>query len=167
MRFPAKYVPRSLSRKDAKAQRRMLALSRRLYNDNNKKTKRKYYTRRAVPSFKPKKSDHVSRAKRMYGVATVAPNAALARKTGCSVKALRQIVRKGEGAYYSSGSRPNQTPQSWGLARLASALTAGKASTVDYAILEEGCDHKGEAYKLARTGSPNTSPNFRTRITAF
>jgi hypothetical protein len=75
----------------------------------------------------------------MYGVDTIAPSLKLARATGCSVKALRDIVRKGEGAYYSQGSRPNQTPQSWGLARLASALTAGKAAQVDRHILEQGC----------------------------
>ncbi len=41
------------------------------------------------------------------------------------------IIRKGKGAYMSSGSRPNQTPTSWALARLASVLTGGKALKVD------------------------------------
>jgi hypothetical protein len=67
----------------------------------------------------------------------ILPNKELAAKTGCSVSALKAIVRKGEGAYYSSGSRPNQTPQSWGIARLASAITGGKASKVDFHILKE------------------------------
>jgi hypothetical protein len=62
---------------------------------------------------------------------------------------LREIVRKGEGAYYSSGSRPNQTAQSWGLARLASSITAGKSASVDFNILEKGCNHNKKAYKLA------------------
>ena len=35
------------------------------------------------------------------------------------------------GINISSGSRPNQNAQSWGLARLASAITAGKAAAVD------------------------------------
>ena len=61
-------------------------------------------------------------------------------KTGCKSSALNKIVRKGEGAYYSSGSRPNQTPQSWGIARLASSITGGKAAAVDYDIITEGCD---------------------------
>ena len=46
-----------------------------------------------------------------------------------------EIVKKGQGAYYSSGSRPNQTGHSWGRARLASSITGGKASAVDYKIL--------------------------------
>ena len=66
------------------------------------------------------------------------------------MQALKKIVNKGEGAYYSSGSRPNQTPQSWGYARLASALTAGNASRVDYDILEKGCGKNSRALKMAR-----------------
>ena len=59
------------------------------------------------------------------------------------------IVKKGEGAYFSSGSRPNQTPQSWGLARLASSITSGKAAAVDYDIIKKGCNHKKRAFILA------------------
>ena len=62
---------------------------------------------------------------------------------------MKKIVKKGQGAYYSSGSRPNQTAQSWGLARLASSITAGKAAAVDYDILDKGCDHKKKAFMLA------------------
>ena len=79
----------------------------------------------------------------------ITPNAELAQKTGCKLSALNQIVKKGEGAYYSSGSRPNQTATSWGLARLASALTSGKAAAVDYAIIEKGCKHNKKAFRLA------------------
>jgi hypothetical protein len=64
-------------------------------------------------------------------------------------------VKKGEGAYYSSGSRPNQTPQSWAYARLASAITGGKASLVDYSILEKGCDPRKKALKLANLSRKN------------
>ena len=77
------------------------------------------------------------------------PTKELALKTGCTLEALQRIVKKGEGAYFSSGSRPNQTAQSWGLARLASALTAGKAAAVDYKIISEGCDHKKKAFVMA------------------
>ena len=31
------------------------------------------------------------------------------------------------GAYFSGGSRPNQTPTSWALGRLASVIMGGKA----------------------------------------
>ncbi len=62
---------------------------------------------------------------------------------------MKQIVKKGEGAYYSSGSRPNQTARSWGIARLASSITSGKSSAVDYNIIDKECHHNKLAYKLA------------------
>jgi hypothetical protein len=111
--------------------------------------KGKYYTRKPLDSYKNKTSNHIVNARRIYGVTQVVPNKELAEKTGCPVSALKAIVRKGEGAYYSSGSRPNQTPQSWGLARLASSITGGKAAKVDFHILK-GCDHNKRAYKLAK-----------------
>lgn len=142
--FPSRYVPKKLSRKDKKKVIQMLTKSKKLYK------KRQYYTRKRVPSFKNKKSNHVSNAYRIYDINTMVPNKELASKTGCTLPALKQIVKKGEGAYYSSGSRPNQTPQSWGFARLASALTAGKAAAVDFDIINNGCDHNKKAFKLAK-----------------
>ena len=38
------------------------------------------------------------------------------------------------GAYYSSGSRPNQTAQSWGKARMYSYILGGPARRVDREI---------------------------------
>lgn len=143
MRFPQRYVPRQLSQRDARTQRRLLKKSRSLYK------KHRYYTRKPLTSFRSKPSKHAAIARRMYKVETVAPSKEFAQKTGCTMAALKRIVQKGEGAYYSSGSRPNQTPQSWGLARLASAVTGGKAAAVDYAILQEGCDPSKKALKLA------------------
>ena len=145
MQYIKRYLPDSLSRRDKVRQRKELTKSRNLYKE------RKYYTRKAMKSFKSKPSKHLDNARRIYHVEHIRPSRELSRKTGCSVKGLRQIVKKGEGAYYSSGSRPNQTPQSWGLARLASAITAGKASGVDYTILENGCDHNKKAFKLAKS----------------
>lgn len=141
--LPVRYVPKQLSRKDKKRQLGMLMKSRKLYKSN------KYYTRKKLSSFKSKKSSHIENAKKMYKVDKIYPTNELARKTGCSLGALKKIVRKGEGAYYSSGSRPNQTPQSWGLARLASAITGGNASVVDYDIIKSGCSRSKKAFLLA------------------
>lgn len=124
-KIPNRYVPGNLTSKDKQLQLKMLKKSRRMYKN------KKYFTRKKVASFKNKKSSHIQNAERIYGVKTVTPNQELARKTGCSLNALNQIVKKGEGAYYSSGSRPNQTAQSWGLARLASSVTGGNAAVVD------------------------------------
>ena len=142
--IPRRYIPFSLSRKDKIKQKNMILKSRKLYK------KKKFFTRKNVSSFKSKPSNHIINAKRIYNIDKISPSRELAKKTGCSLQALNKIVNKGEGAYYSSGSRPNQTPQSWGLARLASAVTGGKASKVDFSILKEGCSHTGKAYRLAK-----------------
>jgi hypothetical protein len=62
--------------------------------------------------------------------------------------------KQGRGAYYSSGSRPNQTARSWGLARLASSITGGPAAKVDFHIIDESCDHDKPAHKLAVKPKP-------------
>ena len=144
MNFIKRYLPDRLSRRDRTRQRKELTKSRRLYKQN------KYYTRKSVKSFKSKPSKHVDNARRLYHIQNIRPTRELSRRTGCSLKGLRQIVRKGEGAYYSSGSRPNQTPQSWGYARLASAITGGNASAVDFHIIDKECDHRKPAYRLAQ-----------------
>ena len=143
LKFPMRYVPTFLSRKDKGLQVKMLIKSKKHYIKN------KYYTRKQLASYKNKKSTHILNARRIYNIQTIMPNKELARKTGCSLTALTQIVKKGEGAYYSSGSRPNQTAKSWGLARLASSITAGKAAAVDYDIIEKGCSHNKKAFMLA------------------
>tara|TARA_R100000808_G_scaffold14444_1_gene34118 strand:- start:662 stop:1057 length:396 start_codon:yes stop_codon:yes gene_type:complete len=48
-----------------------------------------------------------------------------------------KILAKGKGAYYSSGSRPNQTPTSWALARLASVIVGGPARKIDKDIWDK------------------------------
>ena len=49
----------------------------------------------------------------------------------------KKIMDKGFGAYFSSGSRPNQTPMSWALARLASVIVGGPARKVDKKIWDK------------------------------
>jgi len=144
MNIPIRYLPSNLSRKDEKKQLKMLVKSRKLYK------KGEYYTRAKVKTYKNKKSDHIKNAIKIYNIDNIKPSKKLSAATGCSISSLRQIVKKGEGAYFSSGSRPNQTAQSWGLARLASSLTGGKSAAVDFKILEKGCKHNKTAYKLAR-----------------
>jgi hypothetical protein len=92
----------------------------------------------------------VALAKKLYNVDSLEPSTKLAKATGCARRGLTEIIEKGEGAFYQSGSRPNQTAQSWGKARLASAITGGAASRVDRRILVKHCDHSKKAFQLAR-----------------
>lgn len=138
-----KYIPNSLSKKDRIKQKKMLLKSKKLYR------KGKYFTRKKLKSFKSKKSSWVVKASKLYNVKNLNPNKILSKKTGCTVKGLKDIIKKGQGAYYSSGSRPNQTAHSWGIARLGSAITGGPASKIDYHILEEKCNKNSKALKFA------------------
>ena len=142
--YPVKYLPPSLTRKDRKKEANYLAKSIKLYK------KGKYFTRPRVQSYKTKTSKHILNARKTYKIQDIRPTKELAKKTGCSIEALAKIVNKGEGAYYSSGSRPNQTAHSWGYARLASAITGGKSAAIDYNILEQGCSKNSKALKLAK-----------------
>jgi hypothetical protein len=144
VKIPLRYLPDNLTKKDRRKQLAMLNKSKKQYKQD------KYFTRAKLSSYKNKPSNHVKTAKKMYNVEKIVPNKELAEKTGCSVDALEKIVKKGEGAFFSSGSRPNQTPQSWGIARLASSITSGKSAAVDYNILENGCNHNKKAFLLAK-----------------
>jgi hypothetical protein len=159
---PIRYLPSSLSAKDKAKQAKMLLQARKKYKEHT------YVSRPTLSSFHNQTSKHILRAKRMYHMDSIRPSPTLAKKTGCSLGALKQIVKKGEGAYFSSGSRPNQTAKSWGIARLASSITAGKAAAVDFPILAEGCNHRKKAYRLAKQArrkyGRGNSPTRRIRV---
>lgn len=144
--FNKRYLPNRLSSKDRKKQALQLNKSKKMYK------KGKYFNRKPLKSFKSTTSSHIINARQMYGVDVIGATASLSKRSGCSKKSLAKIINKGAGAYYSSGSRPNQTAQSWGVARLASALTSGKASAIDYNILMEGCKKGSKGYKSAKAG---------------
>lgn len=165
LNVPKRYIPRSLSKRDLGKQRDYLRKSRRLYKRDV------FWQRPVVKTFKSKPSGHVANAMKKYGVDSVKPSAELAKKTQCKRSALEKIVNKGRGAYYSSGSRPNQTAESWGLARLASSITGGPASKIDRSILEEGCDPKSPALRVAlsaekrrRGGSKKWTAKYKKSI---
>ena len=144
MKITLRYLPSSLTKRDKILQLRELKKSRKMYK------KGQYHTRRKVSSYPSKKSQHIINAEKIYNINKIGANSELSKKTGCSKATLAKIINKGEGAYFSSGSRPNQTAQSWGIARLASAITSGKAAAVDYSILEKGCKPGSKALRLAK-----------------
>ena len=89
-----------------------------------------------MPSFKSKKSKYIVNFEKKY-CTSISDLPAVAKVTGVPVRSLKKIIEKGMGAYYSSGSRPNQNAHSWAYARLASTLTKNKAYRVDKHILDE------------------------------
>jgi|TARA_B110000971_G_C19963194_1_gene478920 hypothetical protein len=127
MIFSKKYVPKSLSRRDKTKQRKELIKSKKNYK--TKKGKQKYYTRGKLKSYKNKSSSWTKQFHKLYPDAK--SYSEISKATGIPSGALKAVVRKGKGAYFSSGSRPNQTATSWGRARMYSYILGGKTRKVD------------------------------------
>ena len=116
-KVPKSYVPSSLSKADKKKQVKSILEGK---------------PRPKVETFKSKRSNYVIAFEKKYG--TKITDKAFIYKNILSRTGVSKVLAKGRGAYFSSGSKPNQTPDSWANARLASVIMGGKARKVDEAI---------------------------------
>ena len=91
-----------------------------------------YVDRPKLKSYPKKRSEWIVKFEKRYNRKITDKN--FIDKHILSIKGQNQILSKGRGAYYSSGSRPNQTSSSWAYARLASVIMGGKARKVDNKI---------------------------------
>lgn len=128
-RLPSHYYG-ELSKNNKVKQLKELEKSRKAYKS------KKYYDRKKMPSFKSKKSRHVVDFEKKYCV-NITHLPKVAKATGVPIKALKDILKKGRGAYYSSGSRPNQSSHSWAYARLGSVLLKRNAYKIDKHVLDQ------------------------------
>ena len=128
MTLPPQYI-RGLSKKDKQKQLKSIRKAKRSYKRG------KYVPRPKLKSFKENKSSWTQRFHKLH------PNAKTLKQisnvTGIPKGALSAVKRKGMGAYYSSGSRPNQTAESWGLARMYSYILGGPTRKIDHHITEK------------------------------
>jgi len=124
-KIPKKYT-KKLSKNDKSKQVRNIRTARRSYKRG------KYVSRPKLKSFKKKESGWTAKFHKRYPEAKSVPQ--ISRATGIPTKALNAVKRKGMGAYYSSGSRPNQTAQSWGKARMYSYILGGPTRKIDREI---------------------------------
>lgn len=146
-RFQEKYLPKTLSPEDYATQKKALIQSVEDYK------KGKYHTRPKLKSYPHKKSKHVvdflDRYEE-YGIETMMDIEKIAKTLSVPIESIETILRKGRGAFSSAGSRPNQTPQSWARARLASSLLGRKACNVDQHVFRDvdgvDCDALRKAY---------------------
>ena len=127
MKFSKKYLPKSLSRRDKTRQRKELTKSKKNYR--TKKGKQKYHSRPKLKSYKNRPSSWTQQFHKLYPDSK--SYSEISKATGIPQGALKAVVRKGKGAYFSSGSRPNQTATSWGRARMYSYILGGKTRKVD------------------------------------
>ena len=121
-KIPNKYT-KKLSRKDKKKQLENIQRSKKLYK------KGIYIDRPKLKSYKNKKSQWVVKFEKKYKHKIT--DIKFIRENIISTKGQNLILKKGRGAYYSSGSRPNQSSNSWAYARLASVIMNGPARKVD------------------------------------
>jgi len=61
----------------------------------------------------------------------------ISKVTGVPEGAIKEVLKKGAGAYISSGSRPNVSMNAWKYARLFSYLLGGPARKVDEHITKK------------------------------
>lgn len=116
-KLPKKYVPKSLTASDRKKQIKSI---------------REKTDRPKLKSFQSKRSSWVEKFEKKYGKKIT--NKSWIDKNILKKEGQDLILKKGKGAYYSSGSRPNQTPFSWANARLASVIMGGNARKTDLVI---------------------------------
>ena len=128
-KIPKKYTAR-LSKKDKAKQTKNIKRAIRSYK------KGKYVDRPKLKSYKSKKSQWVVKFEKKYGE-NIKTYKQISKVTGIPTKALRAVVKKGKGAYYSSGSRPNQTAESWGKARMYSYIMGGPTRKYDQHITDK------------------------------
>lgn len=119
-KVPKTYVPKSLSPSDKKKQVESI---------------RKGTDRPKLKSYTSKRSSWVEKFEEKYGKKITSKS--FIDKNILKKEGQEQIIKKGMGAYYSSGSRPNQTPYSWGIARLASVIMGGSARKIDKKIWDK------------------------------
>tara|TARA_R100001440_G_scaffold31364_2_gene49796 strand:- start:973 stop:1410 length:438 start_codon:yes stop_codon:yes gene_type:complete len=135
-KFSKKYVPESLSEADKKKQKKQLEKSTSDYK------KGKFTPREKLKTFKSRTSSYTQEVKEKTGlpinIDKLADKFSRSEKRKKELKkGMEEVIMKGKGAYFSSGSRPNQTPMSWGKARLASVLVGGPSRRIDKAIVEK------------------------------
>ena len=126
--FPKKYTAK-LSRKDKKKQLSQLKSLKKAYSQG------KYLDRPKLKSYKNKESGWTAKFHKLYPEAKSIKQISKAVKI--PEKALKEVIKKGKGAYYSSGSRPNQTASSWGKARMYAYILGSPTRKVDHHITEK------------------------------
>ena len=125
--IPKRYLPDSLKGKDRRAQIKSI-----FEEKDRPKTKVKERKSSFTVEFSKKYGKELDKMKGKRSKKNIA------KITGIPFKAIDEVYKKGEGAYYSSGSRPNQTASSWARGRLYAYIMGGaKVRKADKDITEK------------------------------
>ena len=122
---------KGLDKKDKKKHRAYIIERRRKYKQGNFTLKKP-----KLKSYKNKKSTKVVSFEKKYGF-QITNTKKIENVIGVPRKAQKEILDKGRAAFYTSGSRPNQNPNSWAYGRLASVILKQGAYKYDKHILDK------------------------------
>lgn len=97
---------------------------------------------RPQTSFKSRKSNWTQKFSQVYGKKIDKMEGGrtlenISNVTNIPLGAIKAVNKKGMAAYYSGGSRPNQTPESWGKARVYSYIMGGNTRLVDTEVTKK------------------------------
>jgi len=127
--IPRRYVPYNLSMADLKKQLESIF---------------KHEPRPFLKSFKAKRSKYTILAEKYFGKGNTSKQSIAEKLSDGDKKREDELMAgfdiiydRGMKAYETSGSRPNQTPFSWGDARVKSVLFNGKARQQDNDVVEK------------------------------
>ena len=110
-KVPRRYIPDSLTKSQREKQIKSIFEGKDRPKLDTKKRKSSY-----TIDFNKRYGDRLEKMKGGKSVKNIA------KVVGLPEKALKEVFEKGEGAYYSAGSRPNQTASSWAYGRLYSYI---------------------------------------------
>ncbi len=118
--LPKTYVPKGLTKADKAKQEKSILQGKDRPKVDSFKSKRSGWVKKFEDKHKHKITDEDWIDKNLL-----------------KKKGQQEVIKKGMGAYYSSGSRPNQTAYSWGYGRLGSVLLGGPSRKLDKNIYDK------------------------------
>ena len=132
--IPKKYTE-GLSKKDAKKKTENIKETKKLLKEGKKKEAQKLAKKRPTTEDKTKSSFTIRFKKKFPDIKPRTKG--FQQATGIPLAAQKEIVKRGEGAYLSSGSRPSvSSPTQWGIARLYS-FYFNKGKTFDTDLIKK------------------------------
>jgi len=114
--IPKRYIPDTLSKADR--QKQIKSIFEKKDRPKVKAPKRKSKWTTSFDKEYGTKIDKLKGGRSLKNIAKV---------SGLPHKALKEVYEKAEGAFYSSGSRPNQSATSWALGRTYAYIMGGEA----------------------------------------
>ena len=120
-----------------------------------------------LDSFKSKRSKWVAEFQRRFGHDLDEDGMAFIDKHLLAKEGIEQILDKGRAAYYTSGSRPNQTAESWARARLAAVIVGNAGTKKSGARKVDGHIWEEHRRRTDKVGVPFVSDRIHKKYSVY